>query len=244
MEDIRVKEKKCQLEVGGTVESQFKFKALKLTDMMMINVDHFKMHMMAPTTIKLIKEIENCIDNEKYSSDEILEKNNFVYTYNAQNRVKNYKNKKRNKPRNKWYDQSCYELNRKMKSIARLCQNSPGNNEIRRNLNIIKKQYKNLLKFKKNEWTKKVYKELDMSESENPKKYWNIIKDIRDNKIINNMDNLQEFENYYRNLFSKHNIEEHKYKEVNELIGQMLKKQFNTVEINFNMEEFNNALKK
>ena len=118
------------------------------------------------------------------------------------------------------------------------------NHEIRRNLNIVKKQYKKLLKFKKIEWTNEIYSELEKCESENPKRYWDIIKDIREDKHDSNINNIKKFENYYKNLYCEHKIEEDNYQEVNKLIEQMLKEQSNITEDDFNMKEFNDALKK
>ena len=68
-----------------------------------------------------------------HTNDKILEKINFLYTYNEPNKNKFKKsNKSNNKRRQKWYDQSCYEMNRKMKSIAIVNQKYPGNHTIRK----------------------------------------------------------------------------------------------------------------
>ena len=101
-----------------------------------------------------------------------LEKNNYVYTYNVLKFKVKLKPRKQNK---KWYDGTCYELNRKMKSLVKLNAKKPENNEIRRNLNMIKKQYKKLLKENKKKWEDKIISKLELLESENPKQYWKII---------------------------------------------------------------------
>ena len=65
--------------------------------------------MESPTTVKLINEIENYFtSDEKISNDDILDKINFIYTYN----VPNYKKKRNiNVQHKNWYDGSCYQLN-------------------------------------------------------------------------------------------------------------------------------------
>ena len=111
----------------------------------------------APCTTKLISEIETLFMNKEdnVTNDDILDNINLLYTYKSP-KFKKKQNPKKHK--NKWYDTSCYELNKKMKSIAKLSQKNPGNNEIRRNLNIIKKQYKKTLKEKKRKWNDKIIK--------------------------------------------------------------------------------------
>ena len=104
--------------------------------------------MKAPCTLKLINEIDSCFadDNTEVSNDDILKKINFLYTYNTPKHKTKQKSKKPNK---KWYDFSCYELNRKKKSLAKLNAKKPENNEMRKNLNMVKKQYKSYLNGKK-----------------------------------------------------------------------------------------------
>ena len=163
------------------------------------NIEFFKNHMDSPCTYKLIREIESCLieSRDTISNDDILDKINFLYTYNSPKFKNKNKSKKNN---NKWYDISCYELNRKMKSLASLSQKNPGNNEIRRNLNMIKKQYKKMLKEKKKKWNGDIIEKLQNLESEDPRQYWNLINDLRNikkNNNINNSHNLKCFMKIY-----------------------------------------------
>ena len=65
------------------------------------NIDQFKNQMESPSTMKLVKDIETYIldNNNGMTNDEILEKVNFLYTYNSPIRkkksYKNYRNHKK-----------------------------------------------------------------------------------------------------------------------------------------------------
>ena len=163
---------------------------------------HFKSNMESPTTIKLINEIENYFtSDEKISNDDILDKINFIYTYNAPN----YKKKRNiNVQHKNWYDGSCYQLNRKIKYLAKLNEKNPKNNDIRRNMNKAKQQYKKLLKDKKRKWREKLIANLMNLETKDPNQYWKIIGELRNESYNNKFcQDPDRFENFYKILFSK-----------------------------------------
>ena len=208
------------------------------------NIDFFKNHMDSPCTNKLIREIESClIDNHgNFSNDDILEKINFLYTYNSPKFKKKKKSKDNN---NKWYDISYYELNRKMKSLAKLNKTNPENNEIRRNLNMIKKQYKKLLKEKRKKWNGDIIEKLQNLESDDPKQYWNLINAMRGNRKNNNINNPHKFELFYENLFSKHSHNEKSRHDIISMeIEELLKINKHECEKDFTLKEFNDSLTK
>ena len=143
------------------------------------DIELFRSHMESPCTNKQIKEIELCFigNYDSVTNDDILKKNNFLYTYKS--KIYSKRKLKPKKKSKKWYDYSCYEINRKMKSIAKMNQKDPTNMDIRRNLNIIKKQYKKLLKHKKREWNEQIISKLESLESDDPKQYWNLINELK-----------------------------------------------------------------
>ncbi len=207
------------------------------------NIEVFKSHMKSPCTIKLINEIESCFMNKQdVMNDDILEKINFLYTYKSPKSKEKQKPKKQNK---KWYDASCYELNRKMKSLAKLNQRNPGNNEIRRNLNMFKKQYKKMLKEKKRKWNDKIMSKLQNLESEDPKQYWNLINELRNTQKNNNISNSNNFEKFYENLFSKYShSEKSKYNLISMEVEELLKSNELNKETDFTLKELNESLAK
>ena len=75
-------------------------------------------------------QIEVCLTHDNVTNEGILKKINFLYTYKSQNLSK--RKSKPKKQSNKWYDFSSYEINRKMKSIAKISQKDPTNMDIRR----------------------------------------------------------------------------------------------------------------
>ena len=207
------------------------------------NKDIFKNHMKAPCTLKQIIEIDSCFADNDVSNDEILKRINFLYTYNTPKQKTKQKSKKPNK---KWYDLSCYELNRKIKSLAKLNAKKPENHEIRKNLNMVKKQYKKLLKQKKRTWEDNIIKKLEQLESEDPKHYWKIIKEMRNTTENNNIYNITDFEKFYKSLFSEYNHKENSYQmQINKIVDDVLKDSKNIgIEPDFTLKEFNGALTK
>ena len=97
------------------------------------NKTTFLNYMSLPCTLKKIKEIEELIDDEsQVDVNEPLKQINEMYTIS--NKLLTRKatiNKKNNKHRKKWYDSSCYELNRRLKLVCKLLCKSPNNSFLR-----------------------------------------------------------------------------------------------------------------
>ena len=96
--------------------------------------------MESPCTNKQINEIEVRFNHDNVTNEDILKNINFLYTYKSQHFSK--RKSKPKKQRNKWYDFSCYEINRKRKSIAKMSQKDPTNMDIGRHQNQIKNNIK------------------------------------------------------------------------------------------------------
>ena len=211
----------------------------------MNNIDLFKSQMESPCTMKLIKDIETYIlyNNNSITNDDILEKINFLYTYNSpkQKKIRDKKSKRHKK----WYDVTCYEMNKKLKSIAKLSKKNPTNNDIRRNLNIVKRQYKKLLKKKKRKWNETIIKKIESLQTEDPKQYWNLISEFRNAPKNNNIINKRKFELFYENIYSKYSDQ---HKEIHNVITteleEILLANKDTIEKDFTMKEFKESLNK
>ena len=97
------------------------------------------------------------------------------------NRNKRYNKKKRN-PRKAWYDQTCYEANKKLKNVAQLLTKSPTNPYLRGSFVKTRKEYKKLLKIKSKEWKQAMIHRLESIEEKDPKEYWKLINELREKK--------------------------------------------------------------
>ena len=209
------------------------------------NIELFKSQMESPSTMKLIKDIETYFsgNNNSITNDAILEKINFLYTYNSPKQKKHWDKKSKN--HKKWYDVSCYEMNKKLKSIAKLNQKNPTNNEIRRNLNMVKKQYKKLLKDKKRKWSENIIRKIEKLQTEDPKQYWSLISELRNTPKNSNIIDKSKFELFYEKLFSKYSNEHNDiHNAIIKEVEETLSGNKDIIDKDFNMKEFKESLSK
>ena len=209
------------------------------------NIELFKSQTESPSTMKLIKDIETYFsgNNNSITNDDILEKINFLYTYNSPKQKKHWD--KKSKKHKKWYDVSCYEMNKKLKSIAKLNQKNPMNNDIRRNLNMVKKQYKKLLKDKKRKWSENIIRKIEKLQTEDPKQYWSLISELRNTPKNSNIIDKSKFEFFYEKLFSKYSNEHNDiHNAIIKEVEEILSGNKDIIDKDFTMKEFKESLSK
>ena len=94
-------------------------------------------------------------------------------------------------------------------------------------------------------WKENIFKKIEQFESENPKEYWKIIKELRGPPENDNICNSADFENFYKSLFSKYSHEGNShYKKINKLVEDLIKSGDDRLEPDFTLKEFNEALAK
>ena len=79
----------------------------------------------------------------------------------------------------KWYDQSCSDLRKVLRSYGNLLIKNPSNSYIRGRFFVTKKQYRLLVKKKKAEFKKDLVNRLEFMSERNPKAYWKLVEELR-----------------------------------------------------------------
>ena len=105
------------------------------------------------STKMAMKNIESLLDKEDNTHiDAAIGQVNDIFTLKGIWRKKvNSKPKKDNK---KWYDSTCADMSRRIKSLGKLCEHDPKNPFLRGNMITARKEYRKLIKLKKHQWIK------------------------------------------------------------------------------------------
>ncbi len=151
-----------------------------------------------------ILKIENMLHSESIDMTKITFELVDIIDFDQKNKNPKVKKKrKKQKTPKKWYDYSCHEMSKRLKLVANLCSKSPKDPHLRGSLRKTSKEYKKLIKFKKREWTNTLIQSLESVEKEDPKKYWDIINEIRHKKDGEQHYDTEEFVAFFETLFAK-----------------------------------------
>ena len=156
--------------------------------------------MQTSQTKTLSNEINELLDSSG-NIDTIVEKLNEVYNIQNSAQRRPRKKNKKSKPK-KWYDKSCYELASKLKNTAKLLTDSPNNPHLRGSLCKTRKEYRKLIKFKRQEWKKQMVTQLEKIEANNPKEYWNLVNELREKKCDSTSFDTESFTCFFEKLYS------------------------------------------
>ena len=176
-----------------------------------INKQIFLQRMKSDKLPHLLMEIENSLNSDDI--DNTVEKLSDLLLPKVKI-AQRQKNKKKKKPEKKWYDNTCFELSKRLKLTTKLLSDDPTNPFLRGSFCKTRKLYKKLLKLKKREWTDNMIKKLEELESKDPKEYWKLVNELREKKQDESFFHADAFTDFYQKLFSLSNhsdteIEEH-----------------------------------
>ena len=183
------------------------------------------------------------LDNPNSNPDDIVKEFTNIITPDIKIKRKNKSIKKQQTK--KWYDYSCYEMSKKLKNVAKLFSKSPSNPHIRGSFCKTKKEYKKLIKMKKREWTNNMIAKLEDIETKDPKEYWKIVNELRENKKSETSFNTKTFSDFFQDLFSadKTKSESLNDQNVENFVKESLEKIQDPDEPDFTMKELNFAIK-
>ncbi len=120
----------------------------------------------------------------------------------AQQSLKISKIKQNNKPqipRKKWYGPKLRQLKSEVKKIGKdMCRN-PYNAQIRRKYYRLLKLYKRSCKSEQRKYKAKIFTMLGNLQSHNPKQYWKLVDELKDQPKNSNIDITKIF-NHYKDL--------------------------------------------
>ena len=91
---------------------------------------------------------------------------------------------------------------KELKTTAKLLSNAPNNPYLRGSLCKKRKEYKRLIKKKKREWKSDIVKKLEEIEDKDPKEYWRLINELRENKRDSTDFDAEKFTSFFEKLYS------------------------------------------
>ena len=100
----------------------------------------------------------------------------------------------------KWFTNDLYQMKRTLIKYGRRLEQHNNQDYINKFYSL-KKQYKKTVKYHKKAYKQDLMNKIAYLEDKNPKEFWNLIKQLKDNRTIkNNKINIQTWENYFRTL--------------------------------------------
>ena len=183
----------------------------------------FQWHLRSTEVERRLDELENTVNDPEKDIDDATKKINelFLFTLGARSKATKPRHRK-NKP-NKWYDKTCAELSKNLKLTAYLLSKSPKDPYLRGKLVKTRKEYKKLIKIKRNEYHNEMIRKLESIEENNPKEYWEIIQKLRNKKQEQKICNTEDFVSFFENLFTDKPKLNHQEKEIRDFVDMTLK---------------------
>ena len=138
---------------------------------------------------------------------------------------------------------SCYEMSKRLKTVTKLFSNSPTNPHLRGSYCKTRKDYKKLLKLKKQEWKNSMISKLETMEQERPREYWKIVNELREKQHRETSFNTVNFMKFFENLYSKTEVRKSD-EEIEDFVTDALDKIKSSSEPEFTLEELISAIKR
>ena len=208
----------------------------------------FNIQINSNETFEKVVELEKILERDGENNiDKVIEKVNTIYklhTNKTENRTtKTGNNKTKHK---KWFDYKCYEMNKRLKLVAKLCAASPKNPHLRGNLLKTRKEYRKRLIFKKQEWKHLIIKKLEEIETNNPQEYWKLVKEMREKNNNTTISNSDEFTSFFIKLYSLNNNNNNTARaEIEEMVQKSLNRSTDLkTEPEFTLAELRKAIQK
>ena len=116
----------------------------------------------------------------------------------------NFSGRRKKKYRKKWYDKNCLQLRNELNRLSRRLSKEPFNSYLRKAFIQCRRTYKQILKTKEKEYFEKLKSQLRNLEKDNPKQFWNIIKNFQNDNNVNvqNPIEYETWEKYLKQLYS------------------------------------------
>ena len=188
-----------------------------------------------------IVELENMIDSSSESVEPVIEKLTELFTLPFNGNGKgNKKPKHRTAKKKMWYDKSCFEVSQRLKLTTKLLAKSPKCPHLRGSFCKTSKEYKKLLKWKKNEWKKQTISKLENIEKKDPAEYWKLVDSLKESKQSESHFEPEIFTQFFEKLYAK---TEKENEEVFNFVQEFLQNKSLSSEPDFTLEELKKAIK-
>ena len=199
----------------------------------------FEIKINSQGTLNKLTELHGKLSQKEDNTDEVLSELIELITPDKIRTKKSHQTKRSPK---KWYDLTCQEMNRKLRDVTKLYIKSPTVPHLRNSYCKTRKEYKKLLKFKKQEWRSEMISKLESLEKQHPKEYWKIVNEIRGKKQRETSFNTSNFVKFFENLYSKTEINKSD-EEIEKFVIETLEKLQSSSIPDFTLEELVFAIK-
>ena len=188
-----------------------------------------------------INKIDIMLQDENGDITDVVHELVDIIDFDKKHKIRGHKKQNRKPVNNKkWYDHSCYEMSKRLKLVSSLCAKSPKDPFLRGSFKKTCKEYKKLIKYKKKEWTASMIHSLENLECRDPKKYWDLINEIRQKKSGEQHYDTDEFVAFFETLFAEKVSPDEK---IDQKLAKNLTEVSQTGEPMFTMAELRKAIK-
>ena len=112
--------------------------------------------------------------------------------------------KRKKKPKNKWYDKDCFQLNKTLRNLGKQLHKEPNNIHIRQTFHTTRNFYNKMVKKKKYQFTEKLKEQLESLHETDPKSFWRTIDKLKNNdNAQDNPISLERWREHFTNLLNK-----------------------------------------
>ena len=174
-------------------------------------------------------KIENILTTEirrNSELEEVLKQVNAILTKAGNVRISYSKKrgKKKTITNKKWFDGDLVQMRKEILSLSKQVTKDHRNEFLRAKLFFLKKLYKRTAIRKKNEYKQNILDNLEMLEKSNPKEYWALFKQLKNNENnMNKEENIPEEKwiNHYNKLLGPKNIDKSLMEKMEEKIAEL-----------------------
>lgn len=112
------------------------------------------------------------------------------------------KSKPKTLQKQKWFDKSCYDLKRELRTLGNLLSKYPNDPFLRHKFFVTKRVYKKLIRRLKRNFHSELLDKIQISAECNPKEFWNLVNSIKQNHSGGVSGNISpaEWFSYFKNL--------------------------------------------
>ena len=172
-----------------------------------------------------LKGLLNNIKNRDVGVNEAVSGFNMILHQAGDRCLKKHRGTNNKRIKQKWFDRSCDVLRQIVKMSARRVSERPFDNALKIEFYSRKKEYKRLLKQKKNQYKQKILDKLENLHSTNPVEYWRLVKELQ--KHVGNetkhADKIapEVWYDYFQTLLGKKSVIEEKDKNMEERVENL-----------------------
>ena len=154
---------------------------------------------------------------------------------------------KKRKPQNKWFDGDLKKLRHNLISYGKIYSQFPNDPNVRNHYYKLNREYTKLRKARKRQYKNSIIHELENLHENNPKQYWKLINDLKNNNNEDVQNNItsSEWLNHFKDLNSVNPIFNDRLKDLEDKLKKAEKANcFNELDFHITDAEISSAINK